>query len=227
MRKVSGLRILKIGGSVITRKEGYEEINEQAIEEVCSTIAENHHNLILIHGAGSFGHPHVKKFGLKDAISIAKIHNACVRLNELFCRKLIEFGVPAVGMHPMSSSYELIPKMLERNLVPVLHGDVTSEFRVVSGDEIAVNIANVFGADRLGFATNVDGVFVNGKVVGKFTKEMTADSIGESDATGRMRGKLQKIFSLRTKCRVFIFKGEREKIKKFLFGEEVGTEVVL
>lgn len=227
MRKASGLRILKIGGSVITRKEGYEEINEDAIEEICSVIAEDHCNLILIHGAGSFGHPHVKRFGLSDAISIAKIHNACVRLNEFFCRKLIEYGIPAIGVHPMSCSYELIPKILEKGFVPVLHGDTSSEFKVVSGDEVAVFLANAFNADRLGFATNVEGVIVNGKIVKKFTRDMVADQIGENDATGKMRGKLEKIFSLKTKCRVFIFKGERENIKKFLSGEEVGTEVVL
>lgn len=226
MPKESGLRILKIGGSVITRKEGYEELNEKAIEEICSAIAENYCNLILIHGAGSFGHPHVVKFGLKDAISIAKIHNACVRLNEFFCRKLIEHNVPAIGVHPMSSSYELIPKILEKGFVPVLHGDVTSDFKVVSGDEIAVLLANNFSAELLGFATNVEGVFVNGKVVEKFTRGMKPDSIGGEDVTGKMRGKLERVFSLKTKCRVFIFRGDRESIRKFLSGEEVGTEVI-
>lgn len=227
MLKGLELKILKIGGSVITRKEGYEEINESAIEEVCSAIAKNYNNLILIHGAGSFGHPHVKKFCLSNAIAVAKIHNACVRLNEIFCRRLIEYGVPAVGVHPMSCSYELIPRMLEKGLLPVLHGDVTPEFRVLSGDEIAVHLAELFNATRVGFATNVDGVFVNGKVVEKFRREMVADSIDGEDITGKMRGKLEKIFSLRRNCRVFIFKGEREKIRRFLLGNEVGTEVVL
>ncbi|MFN3383654.1 MAG: isopentenyl phosphate kinase [Archaeoglobaceae archaeon] len=227
MPKESGLRILKIGGSVITRKEGYEEVNERAIEEICSVIAENHRNLILIHGAGSFGHPQVKKFGLKNPIAIAKIHNACVRLNEFFCRKLIDHGIPAVGLHPMSCSYELIPRMLEKSLLPVLHGDVNSDFRVISGDEIAVSLANLFNATRLGFATNVDGIFVSGRIIEKFSRDMTADSIGEDDATGKMRGKLEKIFSLKVKCRVFIFRGDGEKVKKFLQGEEVGTEVIV
>ncbi len=227
MLKESGLRILKIGGSVITRKEGYEEVNERAIEEICYAIAENHRNLILIHGAGSFGHPQVKRFGLNSPIAIAKIHNACVRLNEFFCRKLIDHGVPAVGLHPMSCSYELIPRMLEKSLLPVLHGDVNSDFRIVSGDEIAVFLSNLFNATRLGFATNVDGVFVKGRIVEKFSRDMTPDSIGEEDATGKMRGKLEKIFSLKAKCRVFIFKGDGEKVKRFLQNDDVGTEVIV
>lgn len=221
------MRILKIGGSVITRKEHYEEINENAIKEVCSAIAENYKDLILIHGAGSFGHPHVKKFGLNDAIAIARIHNACVRLNEYFCRKLIEYEIPAVGVHPLSSSYEIVGKLLEKGFVPVLHGDVTSDFKVVSGDEIAINLANLFNATHVGFATNVNGVFVNGKVVERFRRNMIADTIGEDDVTGKMRGKLEKIFTLEKKCRVFIFRGEGENIKKFLSGKDVGTEVIL
>jgi len=118
------LRILKIGGSVITDKENFEKLNERALEEIASAIAENWKNLVLVHGAGSFGHPHVRKYGLDNSLSIAKIHNACVRLNEVFCRKLLEFGVPAVGLSPMTSDFSKVAELLERKFLPVLHGDV-------------------------------------------------------------------------------------------------------
>lgn len=220
------MRILKIGGSVITQKESFETLNERAMEEISSAIAENYRDLILVHGAGSFGHPHVKKYGLKDPISIAKIHDACMRLNEEFCRRLIKFNVPAVGLDPMTSDFRNVEELLKKGFLPVLHGDVNLKFGITSGDDLVVEFAEKFGAERIGFATNVDGVIVDGKVVKKFTREMKADVIGESDATGRMMGKIEKIFAMKEKCRVFIFRGSGENVKKFLRGEEVGTEVI-
>ncbi len=221
------MRILKIGGSVITNKEGFEDLNKKAIEEISSAIARNYMDLILVHGAGSFGHPHVKKYGLENPISIAKIHDACIRLNEEFCKKLLEFNVPAIGLDPMTSDFSKVAELLRKGFLPVLHGDVNLDFGITSGDDLVVEFAEKFKAERIGFATNVEGVIVGGKVVRKFTRGMEADKIGESDATGKMEGKLERIFAMKHRCRVFIFKGIGENVKKFLDGEEVGTEVIL
>lgn len=226
-RRELGLRILKVGGSVITMKENFEVINEKAMEEISLAIAENYRNLILVHGAGSFGHPHVKKFGLGDPISIARIHEACVRLNEIFCKMLIELNVPAVGMHPMTCDFSKISELLKRGFLPVLHGDVNLNFGITSGDDIVVELAERFKAERIGFATNVEGVIVGGKVVKRFTRNMKADQIGENDATGKMSRKIKRVFDMKHRCRVFIFMGSGENVKKFLNGEEIGTEVIL
>jgi len=220
------LRILKIGGSVITQKESFETLNEKAMEDIAAEIANNYRDLILVHGAGSFGHPHVKKYGLREPISISRIHNACLRLNEKFCGKLIEFNVPAVGIDPMTSDISRVDELLKKGFLPVLHGDVNLNFGIISGDDLVVSLAEKFRAERIGFATNVDGVIVDGKVVGKFTRGMKADGIGESDATGKMEGKIERIFAMKHRCRVFIFRGTGENVKKFLRGEEVGTEVI-
>lgn len=221
------MRILKIGGSVLTQKDKFEAFNEIAIEEISSAIAEDYKNLILVHGAGSFGHPHVKKFGLSDPVSIAKIHEACVRLNEKFCKKLIEFNVPAIGMHPMTCDFSKISELLKNGFLPVLHGDVNLKFEITSGDDLVVELAEKFKAERIGFATNVEGIIAGGRVVKKFTREMRADQFGEDDATGKMKRKIERVFSMRHRSRVFIFMGSRENVKKFLSGEEVGTEVIL
>lgn len=221
------MRILKIGGSVITIKENFEVINEKAIEEISLAIAENYENLILIHGAGSFGHPHVKKFGLSDPVSIARIHDACVRLNEIFCKKLIEHKVPVVGMHPMTCDFTKISELLKKGFLPVLHGDVNLNFRITSGDDLVVELAEKFKAERIGFATNVEGIIVGGKVVKRFTRDMKADNIGENDATGKMSRKIERVFGMKHRCRVFIFMGSGENVRKFLSGEEIGTEVIL
>ncbi|MEM1578270.1 MAG: isopentenyl phosphate kinase [Archaeoglobaceae archaeon] len=221
------MKVLKIGGSIITKKDGFEEINYAAMDEICSAISKNYKELILIHGAGSFGHPHVKKYGLESNLAIAKIHNACVRLNEVFCRRLIDFGVPALGLHPMSCDFSKVALLLERGFLPVIHGDVNAEFQIISGDDLAVEFAEKFKASSLGFATNVPGVFVNGAVVKKFYRNMKPDAIGSGDATGEMGGKIRKVLSMKHRCKVFIFEGSGENIRKFLENKEIGTEVVL
>lgn len=221
------MKVLKVGGSVITHKDGFESFNELAIEEICSAIAENYRDLILIHGAGSFGHPHVKKFGLRDPLSVARIHDACVRLNERFCKKLLDFNVPAIGIHPFTCDFSKISEILQKGFLPVLHGDVNSNFEIISGDDLVVKLAEDFKAELVGFATNVDGIYVNGKVVEKFTRDLRADSFGESDATGSMRRKIERIFGMKHTCRVFIFRGNWENVKKFLSGKAIGTEVIL
>jgi len=50
--------ILKIGGSVLTDKTTEETVAE-GFDEVLSSVAGSApEDLVLVHGAGSFGHPH-------------------------------------------------------------------------------------------------------------------------------------------------------------------------
>lgn len=58
--------IIKIGGSVITDKNSkYPKLNKKNLKRVCKEICEvMPFPLILVHGAGSFGHPIVKKYDI-------------------------------------------------------------------------------------------------------------------------------------------------------------------
>lgn len=235
------IRILKIGGSVITDKsEGaFEKLKQNAVKDVCRAISENWDNLVVVHGAGSFGHPHVRKYGL-DPLGASKVHLACVRLSELFCSALSDLGVPAMPIHPMNfctfglECDVIIKKVLKYGFLPVLHGDVVLGRRgveVLSGDDIVLYLAEKLRAYSIGFATDVDGVLINGRVVRRLSAEMV-DEIGEEgdgkvDVTGGMLKKIRKIFCMRYKCKVFVFRGNYINISKFLNGEKVGTEVML
>ncbi len=235
------MKILKLGGSIITNKRGFEELNEIALKEICVAIAANSKDLILVHGAGSFGHPHVKKFGISNSLSVARIHLACLKLSNAVCNTLADFGVAALPIHPLEffrkvkgelvCNLDYITKALEAGFTPVLHGDVIlsdDSFEVLSGDDIVIFLAEKFDAERIGFATDVEGVVVNGKIVNSFSAAMLS-SIGESDkpdVTGGMRAKLEKILNMHASCKAYIFKGTAENVAKFLNGEKVGTEVV-
>jgi len=232
------LIILKIGGSVITDKsEGaFEKLKEVELKEVCRAISENWKNLILVHGAGSFGHPHVKKFGL-DPIGASKVHLGCLRLSGRVCSSLTEFGVPAYPIHPfLTYSAKIVEKALRNGFLPVLHGDVVMNERieVLSGDDIVVHLAEAFKVGRIGFATDVDGVYdLNGNVVEKLDRNMLemlaeiGENKGKEDVTGGMLRKLQRLYEMGHKCSAYVFRGSYENLKKFLQGEKVGTEVII
>jgi len=94
-----------------------------------------------------------------------------------------------------------------------------------------------FKPKRIGFATDVDGVYdLNGNVLErldvKMFEEMLA-GIGESkgegkeDVTGGMLRKLQRLYEMEHKCNAYVFRGNYENLKKFLQGEKVGTEVII
>jgi isopentenyl phosphate kinase len=238
------IRILKVGGSVITDKDegAFEKLNRDALKEVCRAISESWDGLIVVHGAGSFGHPHVKKYGL-NTLGASKVHLACLRLSEHFCSTLVEFGVAALPIHPMTfytrtsdleCNVEYITRALNSGFLPVLHGDVIfgkDGIEVLSGDDIVIHLAECIKPSRIGFATDVDGVLLKGKVVERLDIE-TVERIGyegreKTDVTGGMLNKIRKVFSMNHRCEVFIFRGDYGNLKRFLKGEKVGTEVVL
>ena len=242
--KRSRLRILKIGGSVITDKDenAFEKLRQNALEEVCRAISEGWEDLVVVHGAGSFGHPHVKKYGL-NPLGASKVHLACLRLSERFCSALSKFGVATLPIHPLNfytriSGLECdvgyIRRAVDSGFLPVLHGDVIfgrDGIEVLSGDDIVIHLAERLRPSCIGFATDVDGVMVNGKVVEKLSAE-DMEKIGDEggsrvDVTGGMLKKIQKVFRMSYRCEIFVFRGNYNNLKRFLKGEKVGTEVIL
>ena len=61
--------ILKIGGSVVTDKDGELAAKTEVINRIAEEIKRaDIDNLILVHGGGSFGHPTAKKYGIKEGL---------------------------------------------------------------------------------------------------------------------------------------------------------------
>ncbi|AGK60557.1 putative archaeal kinase [Archaeoglobus sulfaticallidus PM70-1] len=252
--------ILKIGGSIITDKSkgSFEKAKFDVIErisrEISQFLMENRKKIILVHGAGSFGHPHVEKYNLKEKKELRGVlttHFACKRLNSIVCDKLLENGVHALGIHPLTSFFldeklniniDLFLDMLTEDIIPVTHGDMIYNrkrkfFEVLSGDSIISALMGELSDRKLrvGLATDVDGVIYDGRVV----KEINADNFEEvlsaidksamdaerkSDVTGGMKGKIGALFRSIHGSEVRIFNGAIEgNIIKFLKGEALGT----
>jgi len=178
----NNLIILKLGGSVITKKEKVLTPRLEVIKRLAREIAEAKISpLLIIHGGGSFGHPIAEKYnlagGLKNPsqlIGFVKTHEAMVSLNKIVVDALINYGVPAFGMSPSSfmlmeegkiqiMGLETLREAIKKGLVPVLYGDVAFDldkgFNILSGDKIAAFLGVKLKAKKIIMAVDVDGVF--------------------------------------------------------------------
>lgn len=105
---MKNLIILKIGGSVITDKFSKKpKVNLKNLKRISKEIAlaydPKRFSLILIHGAGSYGHLKVKKTGIDKGIknreqlrSFAQTQRLQNELNTIFTKYLINENLPAI-----------------------------------------------------------------------------------------------------------------------------------
>ncbi len=248
--------ILKIGGSVITEKDAHipERAKIDDIDRLSHEIAEfksgSDSSIILVHGAGSFGHPQAMKYKLNqefNARGAYLTHVSVKKLNSIVLESLNNAGVPSLPVHPLNSclldngklvhfQLEPIKVMLERGIMPVLHGDVVMDRRkgaaVLSGDRIIPYLALELKASKIGAGSNVDGVLdENRNVIKKITPQSFPDmkkhikGSTSTDVTGGMLGKVSELLELaNTGISSRIFNASREGMAlKFLYGEDVGT----
>jgi isopentenyl phosphate kinase len=181
--------ILKLGGSVITRKgEKQPTLHQENLNRLSQEIAHSGvKNLLIIHGAGSYGHPHAHHYQIgapiKDEEDLSRkregfcvTHQSVQELNLEVCRALIQEGIPALPLSPSSFIHthhkritefktELITEYLDLGLVPVLYGDVVLDrdleikMAVLSGDQLLQHLAQELGAERVILGTDVDGIY--------------------------------------------------------------------
>ena len=251
-RKMNNMLVLKLGGSVITEKQSAGVIDHTRLTAIAEMIASHHdHPLILIHGAGSCGHPEAEKYGIQggvgqtNAIGIGETHRAVAGLNATVVSILRDAGLDAIGVHPLSGSlaengrlisFETghLAKMAELGLVPVLHGDVVMDRAkgacIVSGDQLVLRIAEGVAPCRVGLATDVPGVLSGGNVVRTISRRtLNGIDLGNSqktDVTGGMRGKVEELLTLADAGIISsIFHVDR--LGAFLAGEEHGGTTIM
>jgi isopentenyl phosphate kinase len=199
------LRVVKLGGSVITRKREVERVRPKALARLASEIASvRGADVIVLHGAGSFGHPGARRFGLAapprtgDSPRIRARGAAIVaaevrRLHLLVLRALVEAGASPASV-PMAThasnregrlaALDVAPfrAALEGGRSPVSFGDVVPDAAwgssILSADTIALEIARTMHPDRVVFVSDVPGIF-DGPPVGRrrVLSELTPDAI--------------------------------------------------
>ncbi|KAL0487341.1 isopentenyl phosphate kinase [Acrasis kona] len=122
------IRIVKFGGACLTDKQNEETLNEEGIDwcvnAVNSMLADSPDPIIIVSGAGSFGHHLAKKYQLtlgertlnygeinqdriksrrqEIALGMAQTKSALLTLQQHFIKKLVSAGIPAISVSPSS-----------------------------------------------------------------------------------------------------------------------------
>ncbi len=176
--------VVKLGGSVITRKREVERLRPKVLRRLAEELATAPGPLVLLHGAGSFGHPGARRFGLarvpaddeppaRRARGASIVSTEVRRLHLAVLRELVAAGVSAASIPAATiatnragrlDSFDVTPfrVALGGGRVPVSFGDVVPDrswgWSILSADTIAVRLAAELPAARALFVSDVPGV---------------------------------------------------------------------
>lgn len=179
--------ILKFGGSIITQKfSGRPRIKKAIVWRLAKELKQfiqqsPKTKIVLLHGAGSFGHPLVFRHQLLEHPLAGQ---RLLGFTETVCsmRRMANlltdiFRVAKLPVLPLQASAVLnekggamflfnlqhIKQILAAGFIPLLGGDMgltkKNKAVVVSADRLAVLLCKALPNSRIIFATNVNGVF--------------------------------------------------------------------
>jgi len=173
--------LVKLGGSVITDKSRLRTFRRASCERLAREMSTVGDGLLLVHGAGSFGHIEAKKHELHRGFKrdsqlthVAAVQRDVRELNLKVLEALIDQGIRGVSVPPAAaatfrkgaiSSFDpgLFRSVVDIGLVPVSFGDVVPDesmgFSICSGDLMMEALAKSFKPKLVVFCADVDGVF--------------------------------------------------------------------
>jgi isopentenyl phosphate kinase len=137
--------------------------------------------LVVVHGAGSYGHPLVQRTGLhrglkgiESLLAMGETQRALYELCAQVTSALLAVGLPVFPVQASATAVmtagrldgmdsEGLRRLLSLGAVPLLYGvpavDTVQGCSILSGDVIAANVACGLGIPLLIHATQTDGVF--------------------------------------------------------------------
>jgi len=215
--------VIKAGGSAITYKSRPYTANKEAMRNLATQLAGLDEQVILIHGVGSFAHPPAKQYridlgsdGTHERIyGLAVTHFRAGELAQMLIGVLIDAGLATLYCRASSlfvtrqrriaTFYrEPVERYLDLGLIPVLHGDGPVDrgqgFCVLSGDQIAVDLARRFRARKVIFCMDVPGILREGRVIDHLRfgqiDDLYRHIADNHDASGGLMAKLLEIRTL-------------------------------
>jgi len=182
--------IVKLGGSIVTEKDATKPvIRTRQVKRLAQEIfhaygsdkRESHSPLVLLYGAGSFGHPLAHEYQLSGRalshdtiVGMTKTTHSMRKLGGALTDIFLKEGVPVVPLQTSAfvreqhgklivTNYSLIEDILAHGGIPLLGGDVIiadhHHTAIVSADRLASELARHFHSRKLLFATDVSGVY--------------------------------------------------------------------
>jgi len=187
--------LIKLGGSVITDKSSYRTFNKGVVSRLCREIKDSGKDVMIVHGAGSFGHVIAKEYELQkghirdDQVDgLTKVSRDTRELNGLVVSELIDAGIPSVSV-PTGSCFlmddgdlimddtGIIKRYMDLGIVPVMMGDVVLDrkkgFGICSGDAIMNSLAGLLSPEMIVFVSDVDGLYDRDPKIEKDAKLIT------------------------------------------------------
>jgi isopentenyl phosphate kinase len=207
------IKLVKIGGSVLTDKQQPYSFNSAQARAIAADIRLSGTVPVIVHGTGSRAkgigrHYYTQAGWARDALGFQMTCSRIRRLQEEVAAALRDEGVLCCPLqanalfHPGSGALDLystgpLRRLVDSGVAPLLCGDVLAEgpgiFRIVSSDAIAVTIAKRMRVSDCVFATDVDGVFgAGGQLLPVVTEPGAAAAVGsdQRDVTGGMSAKI-------------------------------------
>ncbi len=172
--------LVKLGGSVLTDKARLRTARRSAIARLTKELAGLGDDLVVVHGAGSFGHVLARKYALNGPAAPTKARGAAIvqrdvrTLDTLVVDGLLKAGLAPVVLPPSAvlslddnrtASFDAAAfrDYVHQGFTPVTFGDVvrdaTRGVAVASGDILMRELAEVFHPRSVVFAADVDGLF--------------------------------------------------------------------
>ncbi|MFZ8905831.1 MAG: isopentenyl phosphate kinase [Poseidonia sp.] len=206
--------VVKWGGGLITHKDRMKSVRHDIIDNLAnqleSCVAAGL-DVVLVHGAGSFGHLKAKAYRLAegrcspDAVpdemtqddAVVAVREDMMELNQHVLDALTKYDVSAVSLSPHQWARNVGPDFqgdlsmfaaAPRGIVMVTHGDVVdcdgqAEFGILSGDDLVYRLASELpGVKRLVFAMGgVEGVLAS-PPTGEHDEGLLLPTLSKDDA---------------------------------------------
>jgi isopentenyl phosphate kinase len=230
--------LIKFGGSVITDKAKECCFKQDVMDRLAAELRHAHKEVILIHGAGSFGHILAKKYRLNDGFTrknqlegFALTQATVQRLNNLVLASLHHHDLPAVSIPPhavFSLTNHALPQVkhtifkayLDLGFLPVGFGDVALDtklgFSICSGDLLMQVLAAAFKPEKVVFVIDEDGLY-------------TANPKHDKDATFLERVSLRDLQRLTTRSNTHadVTRGMEGKLRTIQHIAKSGVDTIL
>lgn len=202
--------VVKLGGSVITDKKVAFSYKEKVVRSLGRAIASSGVPVVIVHGGGSFGHPVAKRYGLSSRRSaespegVSETREAMIRLDAKVSASLSASGLRPYPFSPFTlldgegeAGASFLLRLLAAGATPVTFGDVVHDgkgFRILSGDTMCVELAEMLDAPRCVMAIDVGGVLDGkGRVIKVLSEGGEAKLPGAlADATGGIAFKVSE-----------------------------------
>jgi len=199
------ITFLKLGGSLITDKTGFEAVRENVLLRIAAEIREAceedpNLNLVIGHGSGSFGHFYGAKYGTRQGVQtreqwrgFTEVGAAASRLNALVRQALLDAGLTCMTLQPSASAMcvdgqiealdvKPIELALSAGLIPIVHGDIAFDRvrggTIISTEEIMDFIAGILKPRWFLLAGETKGVLdIKGQVIPRITSANVQDFV--------------------------------------------------